>query len=64
MKRRVFLAAGTSLAACAALRGWTAAPASVGDVAARSLDGADVSLPGKAVEDFAARLDRGPRTCR
>ena len=56
MKRRVFLAAGTSLAACAALRGWTAVPASFGDVAARSLDGADVSLPGKAVEDFAARL--------
>jgi hypothetical protein len=56
MKRRVFLAAGTSLAACAALRGWTAVPPGVGDVAARSLDDADVNLPGKSVEDFAARL--------
>ena len=56
MKRRGFLAAGASLAACTALRGWSAVAKGVGDVAARSLDGADLNLPGKAVEDLAARL--------
>jgi hypothetical protein len=56
MKRRVFLAAGASLAASAALRGWSAVPEAVGAIAARSLDNADVDLPGKAVADLAASL--------
>jgi len=56
MKRREFLAAGATLAACAPLPGWTAVLEGVGEVAARTLDGADLSLAGSAVEDFAAGL--------
>jgi len=56
MKRREFLAAGASLAACAPLPGWTAVLKGVGDLAAKSLDGAEIALRGSSVEDFAARL--------
>jgi len=56
MKRRHFVGAGLALAAAAPLRGWSAVLKGVGDVAARSLDGADLSLPGTSVEDFAASL--------
>jgi FAD/FMN-containing dehydrogenase len=56
MKRREFLAAGATLAACAPLPGWTAVLKGVGEVAARTLDGAGLSLASSAVEDFAAGL--------
>ena len=56
MKRREFVGAGLALAASAPLRGWSAILKDVGDVAARSLDGGELNLPGKAVEDFAAGL--------
>lgn len=56
MKRREFLAAGATLAAWAPLPGWSAVLKGVGDVAAKSLDGGDLTLRGSSVEDFAARL--------
>jgi FAD/FMN-containing dehydrogenase len=56
MKRREFVGAGLALAAAAPLRGWSAILKNVGDVAAKSLDGADVTLQGSSVEDFAAGL--------
>jgi FAD/FMN-containing dehydrogenase len=56
MKRREFVAAGATLAACLPLRGWTAILKDVGDVAAKSLEGADLNLPGASVADFAAGL--------
>ena len=56
MKRRTFVGTGLTLAATWPLRGWTAVLKDVGDVAAKSLDGADVNLPGKSVADFAAGL--------
>ncbi len=56
MKRREFLAAGATLAAFAPLPGWTAVLKGVGDLAAKSLDGAEITLRGSSVEDFAARL--------
>jgi hypothetical protein len=56
MKRREFVAAGAALAACLPLRGWSAVLKDVGDVAAKSLEGADLNLPGSVVEDFAAGL--------
>ena len=53
MKRREFVGAGLALAAAWPLRGWSAVLKNVGDVAAKSLDGADI---------IAARLvDRGLR---
>ncbi len=55
MKRREFLAAGAA-AACVSLPGWTAVLKGVGDLAAKSLDGAEITLRGSSVEDFAARL--------
>jgi hypothetical protein len=56
MKRREFLAAGAALAACAPLPGWTAALKGVPDVTAKALDGAEITLRGSSVEDFAAPL--------
>ncbi len=56
MKRREFVGAGLALAAAAPLRGWTAILKDVGDVAAKSLDGAALTLPGSSVEAFAASL--------
>ena len=56
MKRRQFVGAGLSLAAAWPLRGFTAVLKNVGDVAAKSLDGADLTLPGSTVEAFAASL--------
>ncbi len=53
MKRREFLAAGASLAAFAPLPGWTAVLKGVGDLAAKSLDGAE-HRPARVV-------GRGPR---
>ncbi len=56
MKRREFLAAGATLAACAPFPGWTAVLRNVGEIAARNLEGGDLSLAGSAVEEFAAGL--------
>ena len=56
MKRRDFVTAGVAIASAWSLRGWSAVLKNVGDVAARSLDGAELNLPGAAVADFAAGL--------
>ena len=56
MKRREFVGAGLALAASAPLRGWSAILKDVGDVAAKSLDGAALTLSGSSVEAFAASL--------
>src|SRR5262245_30830887 len=56
MKRREFVGAGLALGAAWPFRGWTSVLKNVGDVAAKSLDGADVTLSGASVEDFAAGL--------
>jgi hypothetical protein len=56
MKRREFVGAGLALAAAWPLRGWSAVLRNVGDVAAKSLDGADISLRGSSIESLAASL--------
>jgi FAD/FMN-containing dehydrogenase len=56
MKRREFVGAGLALSAALPFRGWSAVLKDVGDVAARSLDGAAVNLAGSSVADFAASL--------
>src|SRR4030095_13178026 len=56
MKRREFVGAGLALACAWPLRGWSAVLKNVGDVAAKSLDGADISLPGSSIEAFAASM--------
>ncbi len=56
MKRREFVAGSLTLSAAWPLRGWSAVLKDVGDVVAKSLDGADVTLRGKDVADFAAGL--------
>jgi hypothetical protein len=56
MKRREFVGAGLALSAAWPLRGWSAVLGNVGDVAAKSLDGGDLNLPGAAVADFARGL--------
>jgi len=56
MKRRDFVTAGVAIASAWPFRGWSTVLKDVGDVAARSLDGAELNLPGAAVADFAAGL--------
>jgi hypothetical protein len=56
MKRREFVGAGLALGAALPFRGWSAVLKNVGDVAAKSLDGADLTLRGSSVEEFAASL--------
>ena len=56
MKRREFVGAGLVLAASVPLRAWAAVLGKAGDVAAKSLDGGDLTLPGSSVEAFAASL--------
>jgi FAD/FMN-containing dehydrogenase len=56
MKRREFVGAGLALTAAWPIRSWSTVLKDVGDVAARSLDGGDLVLPGAAVADFAAGL--------
>ncbi len=56
MQRRTLLGAGLGLAATWPLRGYTAVLKGVGNVAAKSLDGADLTLPGSTVEALAASL--------
>jgi len=56
MKRREFVGASLALAAAMPFRAWSAVLKNVGDVAAKSLDGADISLRGSSVEAFAASL--------
>jgi FAD/FMN-containing dehydrogenase len=56
MKRRDFVGAGLALGAAWAGRGWSAVLGNAGDIAAKSLDGAEITLRGSSVEDFAAQL--------
>ncbi|MEX0734221.1 MAG: FAD-binding protein [Steroidobacteraceae bacterium] len=56
MKRREFVGAGFALAATWPLPGWSAVLQKSGDLPAKSLDGADLMLPGSSVEAFAASL--------
>lgn len=56
MKRRDFVGAGLALSAAWPLRGWSAILKDVGSIAAKTLDGSDVTLAGSSVEDFAAGL--------
>lgn len=56
MKRRDFVGAGLALAAAAPFRGWSAVLKDVGDVSAQSFDGAELTLAGSSVRDFAAGL--------
>lgn len=56
MKRREFVGAGLALASAWPFRGWSAALKGVGDVAAKSLDGADIALRGSSIESLAASL--------
>jgi FAD/FMN-containing dehydrogenase len=56
MKRREFVGAGLALAAAWPVTGWSVVLKNVGDLAAKSLDRADLTLPGSSVETFAASL--------
>jgi hypothetical protein len=56
MKRREFVGAGLALTAALPFKGWSAVLKGVGDVAAKSLDGTDISLRGSSVEALAASL--------
>ncbi|MDP9198274.1 MAG: FAD-dependent oxidoreductase, partial [Pseudomonadota bacterium] len=56
MNRRSFVGAGVALSAAWPLRGWSAVLKDVGSVAAKSLEGGDIALPGSAIEQFAASL--------
>ncbi len=56
MKRREFVGAGLALTAAWPLKGWSAVLKNVGDVAAKSLDGGDLTLRGSSIEEFAASL--------
>ncbi len=56
MKRREFIGAGLALGATAPLRGWSAVLGNAGDIAAKSLDGKDLTLRGSAIADLAARM--------
>jgi hypothetical protein len=56
MKRREFVGAGLALASAWPFRGWSAVLKNVGDVAAKSLDGADIALRGSSIEAFAASM--------
>jgi FAD/FMN-containing dehydrogenase len=56
MNRRKFVGTGIALSAAWPLRAWTGVLGDVGRVDAISLDGGELSLPGAAVEAFAASL--------
>jgi FAD/FMN-containing dehydrogenase len=56
MKRRTFIGASLALAANVPLRGWSAVLGNAGDIAAKSLDGKDMTLQGSAIADLAARM--------
>lgn len=56
MKRREFVGASLALGTAWPFRGWSAILKNVGDVAAKSLEGADIALRGSSVESFAASL--------
>lgn len=56
MRRREFVGAGLSLGAAWSLKGWSAILKNPGEIAAKTLDGSDVTLAGKSLEDFAAGL--------
>jgi len=56
MKRREFVGAGLALGAAWPFRGWSAILKNSGDVAAKSLDGAEIALRGSSIEAFAASM--------
>jgi FAD/FMN-containing dehydrogenase len=56
MKRRHFVGSGLALAATWPLRGFTSVLKDIGDVPARGLAGAEIVLPGSAIEALAANL--------
>jgi hypothetical protein len=56
MKRREFVGAGLALASAWSFRGWSAVLKNVADVAAKSLEGGDISLRGSSIEALAACL--------
>jgi len=56
MKRREFVGAGLALASAWPFRGWSAVLKNVGDVAAKSLEGADITLRGSSIEALSAGL--------
>ena len=56
MKRREFVGAGLALAGSWPLRGFATVLKGVGNVPAKTLSGADVTLPGSSIEAFAASL--------
>ena len=56
MNRRKFVGTGLALSATWPFRAWSGALKDVGSLAAKSLDGGDISLQGSAVEAFAASL--------
>jgi FAD/FMN-containing dehydrogenase len=56
MKRREFVGAGLALASAWPFRGWSGVLKGVGDVAAKSLDGADITLHGTSIESLSASL--------
>ena len=56
MKRRQFIGSGLALAATWPLRGFTSVLKGVGDLPVKGLAGADIVLPGSAIEAFAAGL--------
>jgi FAD/FMN-containing dehydrogenase len=56
MKRREFVGAGLALASAWPFRGWSAVLKNVADVAAKSIDGADIALRGSSIEAFAASM--------
>lgn len=56
MNRRKFVGTGLALSATWPLRAWPGALKDVGSLAAKSLDGDDITLQGSAVEAFAASL--------
>lgn len=56
MKRRQFMGSGLALAATWPLRGFTSELKGVGEVPAKTLSGAEIALPGPAIEALAASL--------
>jgi hypothetical protein len=56
MKRREFVGAGLALAAAWPVTGWSVVLKNVGDLAAKSLDGTELTLSGSSIEAFAASL--------
>ncbi len=59
MKRRSLVGAGLGLSVAWPFRSWSAVPKALDDIAAKSLDGRDISLRASSVTDFDASLRGG-----